>query len=213
VKVLFFTDVHSNEQALDWVAKRGKDYEAIVVGGDLARGGSQEFVSRFLHGALAAGRPVYYVQGNADAPETPLPEEVIPLHGLKSRLGRFSVGGLGGSSPTPFRTPFELTDEEARSVLDKLGRVEILVSHCPPKGTKCDKTPSGHVGSAPVREYVQRQKPVLVLSGHAHESRAVDNLSGTTVVNAGPLMEGKFAEVNLDRVISVELKAESLGDD
>jgi Icc-related predicted phosphoesterase len=103
-----------------------------------------------------------------------------------------------------------MKDEEARLVLKRLGRVDILVSHCPPVRTKCDRAPVvGHVGSVPVREYVEREKPALVLSGHVHQSRAVDNIGGTTVVNAGPLMEGKFAEVHLDGVVSVELKAES----
>jgi hypothetical protein len=62
----------------------------------------------------------------------------------------------------------------------------------------------------PVRNYVETRTPMLVLSGHVHESRGVDNIGGTTVVNPGPLMEGNYAEVTLKGVLSVELKAELL---
>lgn len=210
MKVLFVTDVHTDEDALRWVQKVGMRYDAIIVGGDLARGGSMDFVGRFLRAALEPGRQVIFVHGNADLPDVELPSGVVALHGKTARLGNYTLGGLGGSNPTPFGTPFELSDEEAVKVLAGLGRVDILVSHCPPSGTKCDKVAAGHVGSVPVRRYVESKRPLLVLSGHAHEARGVDNLGGTTVVNAGPLMQGNYAEVTLDGVVSVELKAENL---
>lgn len=210
MKALFFTDVHTSEEALLWAKRRGKDYDAMIVGGDLARGEPQEFVGRFLSAALTTERPVYFVQGNADAPSTPVLKGVMSLHAKTATLGKYTVGGLGGSSATPFGTPFELRDEAARTVLDSLGHGDILVAHCPPFNTKCDKAGGLHVGSVPVREYVEREGPDLVLSGHAHESPALDKIGATTLVNAGPPMEGRFAEVHLEGVLSVELKAESL---
>jgi Icc-related predicted phosphoesterase len=118
-----------------------------------------------------------------------------------------TIGGLGGSNVTGMNTTFELQDSEARSILSSLGRVDILVSHCPPAKTKCDMAGGRHIGSLPVREYIEREDPAVVLSGHAHESRAIDRLGGTTVVNPGPLMEGKYAVLNLGAIVSVELKS------
>jgi Icc-related predicted phosphoesterase len=212
LKVLFVSDVHTSESALGWVARRGRGYGAIIVGGDLARDSpeSQKFAPRFLEAALSSNGSVFYVPGNADIPGTPVPGGTVNLHGKTGSLGRYKLGGLGGSNATPFHTPNELSDAEAERVLAALGHVDVLVSHCPPQGTRCDKVPGGHIGSIPVRRYVEREKPMLVLSGHAHESRAVDNLGGTTLVNPGPLREGKYAEVSLEGVVSVELKAESL---
>ncbi len=210
MKVLFVADVHANEDAVAWLGEKGKRYDAIVIGGDLNKGPRMEFFQRFLEAAASTGKSVLFVHGNADPPGSPVPDGVVPLHERKAMLGRFVVGGLGGSNPTPFGTPFEMDDGTARAALARLGRVDILVSHCPPARTKCDLSKAGHIGSVPVREYVEKESPALVLAGHVHESRAVDNLGGTTVVNAGPLSEGKFAEVRLDGIISVELKAEDL---
>jgi uncharacterized protein len=61
-----------------------------------------------------------------------------------------------------------------------------------------------------MRKYVHSEAPTLVLSWHINDSRAVDSLAGTTVVNPGPLREGKFVEIRFDGVLSVELKAERL---
>ncbi len=210
MKVLSLTDPHTSEDALAWVARRGSGYDAMIIGVDLARRRAQHYVVRFLAAAISTGSVVFFVHGNADAIERPVPEGVIALHGRTAKLGRYGIGGLGGSSPTPSKTPFDPKDDDARAILERLGHVDILVSHCPPVNTRCDKIPSGHVGSLPVREYVEREKPVLVLSGHAHESRAIDKLGESTLVNAGPVMDGNFAEVQIDGIVSVELKAESL---
>lgn len=210
MKVLFLTDVHDSRRAVEWVQRAGKNCSAIIVGGDLARGGgTQAFVHEFLRSALSTGQTVFYVPGNADSPEADVPEGVVLLHGRVAKLGAYTVGGLGGSNATPFKTPFELPDEDARSILSKLGRVDVLVSHCPPFDTMCDWAEKTHIGSVPVREYVEREQPMLVLSGHAHKSRAIDKVGGTTIVNAGPLMEGNYAEVTLSGGISVELKSDS----
>ncbi len=157
----------------------------------------------------SAGK-VFFVPGNADAPGSEVPEGVIQLHGSTSAIGRCTIGGLGGSNATPSKTPFELPDGEAREILSAAGRVDILVSHCPPLNTRCDRVGSAHIGSLPVREYVVREHPALVLSGHAHDSRAIDRLGDSTLVNPGPLMNGDYAEVDLSGVISVELKSGSL---
>jgi len=204
------TDIHASGPALEWTERRAGEFNAIIVGGDLAGGGKQEFIGEYLRATLSANKNVFYVQGNADSPNTPVPDGIVRLHGSRSRIGDYSIGGLGGSNPTPFGTPFELDDGGAASVLTRLGRVDILVSHCPPLNSRCDRAGTSHIGSKPVREYVLREKPLLVLSGHAHDSRAIDKIADSTIVNAGPLMKGNYVQIGLDRPISVELKNEKI---
>ena len=210
MRVLFFTDAHGDEPALRLASRISDGFDAVIIGGDLTGKGSPDYPSRMLETIGRAGRPTYYVPGNADSLSLTLPDEVTSLHGSRSQLGRYAIGGLGGSNVTPFNTALEFPDPEAEKILRKLGHVDVLVSHCPPRGCKCDKTGSGHIGSTPVRAYVDEHHPALVLSGHVHESHAVDNLAGTTVVNPGPLKDGRYAVIDLNGIISVELKAESL---
>lgn len=210
MKVLFFSDPHGSERALKLVARVSQDFDAVIAGGDLSGGVSPEYVPRLLGSMVEKGKPLLFVPGNADSPELVGPPGSTPLHGVTARLGNRSIGGLGGSNITPFHTRFELEDSQAEDVLSKLGPVDILVSHCPPKGCKCDKVGRDHIGSLPVRRYVDSRHPLLVLSGHVHEAPSVDNLGGTTVVNPGALKDGRFAALDLNGVLSVELKAEPL---
>lgn len=210
MNALFVVDAHTSRAALEWVGRRGRDYDAIIVGGDLAKGGSQDFVGEFLNAVASTGRKSFFVPGNADSPRTKVPAGVVQLHGKASTVGKYRIGGLGGSNRTPFHTVFELADEDVKSILSGLGRLDILVSHCPPLNTKCDMAGGAHIGSAPVRDYIVKERPFLVLSGHAHDSRGIDKVGDTTVVNPGPLMQGNYAEVRLDEPISVELKSDGL---
>jgi len=193
------------------VRKRAADYDSIIVGGDLAKGGSERFIEEFLSAAGSGRGKVLFVHGNWDPPSAVIPDGTLALHGRTRMLGKYSIGGLGGSGHTPFNAPFEMTDDEARAVLGRMGHVDILVSHSPPLKTKCDRAGSGHIGSLPVREYVEREGPSMVLSGHVHEGRSVDHIGGSTIVNPGALLAGNYAELSLDGIISVELKTDAGG--
>ncbi len=76
----------------------------------------------------------------------------------------------------------------------------IVISHNPPKDTKVDMITSGlHVGSALYREFLETYQPLLAVSGHVHEATAVDTIGKTTVINPGPLMEGCYAVVDIQK--------------
>ena len=86
--------------------------------------------------------------------------------------------------------------------------------HNPPKDTDCDMIPGGiHVGSALLRSFIEKYEPVLVVTGHIHESAGISRVGSSTVVNPGSLAEGKYAVVELDNaggtwsVKSAELKS------
>ena len=76
----------------------------------------------------------------------------------------------------------------------------IVISHNPPKDTKVDKITCGlHVGSALYRTFLETYQPLLAVSGHVHEAAAVDTIGKTTVINPGPLMEGCYAVVDIQK--------------
>ena len=73
-------------------------------------------------------------------------------------------------------------------------------------GRSCDRLGTGeHVGSTALRALIEREQPDLVLCGHIHESRAIDEIGATTVVNPGPVASGHYALVEVDEDVAVEL--------
>ncbi len=204
--MLFVTDIHGSREALEWLLRAQKGYDATIVGGDVTSQGRQGFFTEFFTSLAESTNPIYFVLGNHDPKNAMVPGKARNIHGRREIIGGFVVGGLGGSNFTPFNTPFEISDDEARSTLSTIKNVDILVSHCPPFDTGCDVTYGGkHVGSRPVREYIETNLPRTVLCGHIHESRATDELKRTTIINPGPLMEGNYAVLHLRDTIRVEL--------
>ena len=62
----------------------------------------------------------------------------------------------------------------------------ILVSHNPPKDTKCDAVnPELHAGSAKFRALIEEKKPLAVITGHIHEGVGTDKIGDTLVMNSG----------------------------
>ena len=213
LKLIFVTDIHESEDALDWLLQLAKqNHHALVIGGDITTEGRQPFIEEFLSSIRTIGGNLLIVPGNHDPQYFSVPPGMTLLHGRRVTLNNLVIGGLGGSSFTGSGAPFEYSDDEGRKLLDTIGSVDILVSHCPPYGTPCDLGPDGkYYGSIPVREYVEARKPRLVLSGHVHVARALEKLGGTTIVNPGPLMEGNYAILRVAKEgVSVDFRQQAV---
>ena len=99
--------------------------------------------------------------------------------------------GLGGSNKTPICSPNEYSEEELYGRFIKILKDEkidvknnfILVSHVPPKDTMADRCDAGNVGSSAVRKIVEEFKPILCACGHVHESRCIDKIGDSLIVN------------------------------
>lgn len=67
----------------------------------------------------------------------------------------------------------------------------IAVIHCPPYGTRCDVLFNrDHIGSRALRNWIERQQPLLTLHGHIHESPQMsgafaDRIGRSVAVNPG----------------------------
>jgi Icc-related predicted phosphoesterase len=121
--------------------------------------------------------------------------------------GLIEMISCGWSSPTPFDTPRECSEEELGDRLDEMAshlrdpERAIFNLHNPPFGTKLDLAPAltdslqvksegGQaklipVGSTSVRRAIETYQPQLGLHGHIHESRARVKLRRTVCVNPG----------------------------
>jgi len=109
---------------------------------------------------------------------------------------------IAHTSPTPWDTPREWSEEEMTKNIDKLaGTIKtmeraIFNFHDPPYGTMLDYAPklrdmrqsageTEHVGSTAVSEAIKKYQPFLGLHGHIHESRAAQKIGRTFCVNPG----------------------------
>jgi Icc-related predicted phosphoesterase len=117
---------------------------------------------------------------------------------------------LGFSTPTPWKTPREVTDEALWEMIENMVKGASDMSHCifnfhdPPKDSTLDTCPmldwstdppepiiqAGQMvmhgaGSNSVRRAIETYQPMLGLHGHIHESQSVAKLGRTTCVNPG----------------------------
>lgn len=117
---------------------------------------------------------------------------------------------VGISTPTPWKTPREVSEEEMASMIEEMAakvpdmHKAIFNFHDPPKDSTLDtcpmldwdKDPPQQIikggqpvmhgaGSRSVREAIEKYKPMLGLHGHIHESQSVAKIGRTTCINPG----------------------------
>jgi Icc-related predicted phosphoesterase len=146
------------------------------------------------------------VAGNmdCDAARRYLGELGVDLHGRGVRVDDVGFMGLGGGTPSPFHTPWEIGDEEAERCLEagfadiSEAPFKVLVSHPPPRGTDLDRSFAGaHAGSAPVRRFLDASRVGLCVCGHIHESAGLQVIGQAPCVNTGPFKNGHYALVTI----------------
>ena len=180
----------------------------VIVSGDLTTRGGAPQAARVVEAVRAINPAVHAQVGNMDGPAVDqyLRQQDVNLHLQVVELcPGVAMMGVGCSTPTPFGTPGEVPDEQLAAWLDQVHAQAVdygtllLVAHDPPFGTAADEVrPGVHVGSRAVREFVLRVRPEVCLTGHIHESRGVEDLGPTRVINPGPLFRGGYAVIRLE---------------
>ena len=207
VRLYVATDIHASSRAAQMIRENVQAHrpDVFVAAGDLTNFGPVSYARDLLTGL---GVPTLAVPGNCDPPEiVPVLGELgVDLHGKKVTIAGRTFVGIGGSNPTPFGTPFELSEREIEATLGPIMETgAILVSHPPPRGVVDTVHSGAHVGSVAVRAIVEKFRPPLVLCGHIHEARGIGRLGPTTVVNPGAARDGHSALIELDGEVRVRL--------
>ncbi len=216
MRVLLVTDIHGDVEKLERIVEK-ESFDALLCGGDLSDANNFDDYEGKLKQVLEAfekqGNMAKAVPGNMDLEEVcvrNLIERRMNIHKKIAAFEEFEAVGFGGGQ-TPFDTPFEPTGEEISNAVETLyGRMKsdtkVAVIHMPPAGTNLDVVEGDHVGSEEVRSLIEEKDFELVLTGHIHESWGEHELSGTHVVNPGPVMEGRYAVAEFGEELEVELK-------
>jgi Icc-related predicted phosphoesterase len=183
LRVLHVSDVHCAAGRLERLLER-ESYDLVAATGDF----ECPEAARVLRASRA---PVVAVTGNVDSWRVAeaLEELGFLVDGRVVEAAGLRVAGVGGLDP----------HGDAERVAAAAGRrgVDVLLSHYPPRGV-VDETYSGcRGGLEAVRRLAEALRPRLLLCGHIHEARGAAWLGETLVVNAGPLLEGSYAVVEL----------------
>ena len=183
MKLLLFSDIHGDLQALERLMATEADY--YFAAGDLVSWGRG--LDRCGPLLAARGERVYVLPGNHESAE--MVERLCDRHGLHAlhgravRLGGYHVAGLGYSSPTPFHTPGEYSEAEIAQRLEPFAALRplVLVCHCPPFGSSLDRVNGRlHAGSTAVRDFLAAHQPEYFCCGHIHEAEGVREMIGPT---------------------------------
>jgi len=200
MRSIVVSDIHAKASTAELVNKAADKYGAdnILILGDVTHFGPVSFATEYIS---SLNRPVYAIPGNCDPREFPyaISKVAKDMHGRTVTIDNIKIVGLGGSNPTIFDTPFEISEEEIFSSLDPISEgVTVLMVHAPAFG-HLDTIPSGMmVGSESIRAIVEKYKPKVVLSGHIHEARGIKECNGTLFLNPGSAKEGYAALLTIE---------------
>jgi Icc-related predicted phosphoesterase len=182
-RALIFSDLHNDAKSLEKLMDIDADY--YFAAGDLvnwARG-----LDKMGEVMQRRASKMYVLPGNHESARDI--EGLCERYGFTNfhqqtlQIGAMHVAGLGYSSPTPFSTPGEYSEEEIAARLAKFAGLKplTLICHCPPLNTALDRIKEGlHAGSRSVREFIEKEQPEYFFCGHIHEAEGVVIQMGST---------------------------------
>lgn len=199
-------DIHNNVSPLKHFPEI-ENADGVIIHGDITNGGVMSQVQSMISQILSKNTNIYAQAGNMDGVVILdyLNDNTTLLHRkgyeLSSGLG---IMGVGMSTPTPFQTPGEFSDEKLGQWLEETWHTishfkhKFVVTHDPPYGTHLDRTSGRHVGSRAVLSFIKKHQPDILLCGHIHESRGKDYIGNTRAVNPGIFGSGGYALIQYD---------------
>jgi Icc-related predicted phosphoesterase len=182
-RLLVFSDIHNDLRALEKLMNIEADY--YFAAGDLvswARG-----LDKMAEPMKRRAGQIYVLPGNHESEQNISDfcerHGFVNFHGGTLEIGGRHVAGLGYSTPTPFDTPGEYSEEEMAARLEKFvaWKPSVLICHAPPLDTDLDRIREGlHAGSRAVREFIEKHQPRDFFCGHIHEAEGVAIEMGKT---------------------------------
>lgn len=206
MRLLFVADLHYSLKQFDWLLAHAGDYEAVVIGGDLLDLSSAleadvqiAIVERYFR-LIQKKTQLVACSGNHDGDSRNSADESVAAWLQGARAERLHVDGDGFFLGDARVTVCPWWDGQlSRGELERLLEREATqvrgnwtwIHHAPPQGARTSWTGRSFVGDVYLREWIERFKPDIVLSGHVHNSPFyadgswVDRIHDTWVFNPG----------------------------
>jgi uncharacterized protein len=200
VKLLAFSDLHTDLVQAEKLVALAKDADVVIGAGDFAS--QHERLVPTMEALSAIGKPTILVPGNNET-EDALREatadwnQATVLHGEGTEIDGVSFWGLGAGIPeTPWGWSFDLGETAAAEMLEDCPAGGVLIVHSPPLG-HCDADGAGRsLGSSAILAAIAAKQPRLAVCGHIHDSWGERSHAGQTeIANLGP--RGAFFEPEL----------------
>lgn len=211
MKILVISDIHGKKEKIPLIKEEARKADLVIFGGDFCDVSAPDSGEEILKDLLHCNENLFAVIGNHDEIDfkDTLEQYDVSIEGSLSSFGGLLFTGSGGATPFSNDTPNERSEDsivgDLKAVLssgpaepDKAWSNLVLVVHNPPFDTDCDRIPGGiHVGSKQLRTYIEELKPVLVVTGHIHESQGFSKIGESFILNPGSLAAGEYALVEI----------------
>ena len=190
-----FQDIHQHPEKQDAIFR------------DLALQRMREWTALADERLAGTGLKLYMAPGNDDVMEVDDiindSSVIVNCNDKVTMVGDHEMITCAWANPTPWDTPREKPDSELEPMLEALAsqvknvQNSIFNLHAPPYGYALDLAPELtkdliqavdrkiHVGSKAVTNILKKYQPFLSLHGHIHESRGIQKVGRTTMVNPG----------------------------
>jgi Icc-related predicted phosphoesterase len=207
VQILLVSDLHYSLKQLDWVVQRSRDFDLVVIAGDLLSISSAvepdaqiavvlEYLSR-----IAGNTIVAVCSGNHDLNARNDLGERAAIWLADARDAGVYTDGSSLVTDEVYVSVYPWWDgPRTREAVDAAflddaeaagTRMWIWVYHAPPDGSPTSWTGTRNYGDADLNAWIEKYQPALVLCGHVHQSPFAnggawdDHLGATVVVNCG----------------------------
>lgn len=189
MRVLAFSDLHLDRLLLDQILAEAERADLVIGAGDFAqrREGLKPFMDLF---EPIAEKSVFVPGNNESSDELRRATRAQVLHGQELERGGVRIVGIGAAipplPPTDWNS-FDISEQDAESILAQFDGMDVLVTHSPPFGVVDRHASLGSIGSQSVLAAIKRMKPELVLCGHVHDCWGMEGTIGRSqVFNLGP---------------------------
>jgi len=208
MRILALSDLHSEEVILGKLKELvdRERFDLILILGDITQRGPLSYAEDLLD--VLRGERVLAIHGNMDTQQVVdlLEKKGFLLHLKKAEMGEWNFIGFGGSSPTPFGTPIEYSEEQIYSELSmmRMNSKTILVTHSPPYDSGVDRTSAGvSAGSKAIRRIIEEKKPFINICGHIHEGEGETVIGSTRIVKVPAANSGRADSIVLGKEVTV----------
>lgn len=190
-RVMAFSDLHARSSLVPALLAAAETADLVIGAGDFCN--MRQGLAPAMAELAPLARKSVFVCGNAEsATELAAATVATVLHGTGVARSGLSLFGLGNAvPPTPFGSwSCDLTEADAETLLAKMGKVDILITHAPPKGVAAVSSSGKSLGSSAIRAAIESMQPRFCLCGHIHDSWGRRGRIGETeVINLGPYPE------------------------